>query len=181
MIVSDKNLLKNFTEDFCNIVNSVCKYAIVSGYVAISTGRSRGTEDIDIIIEKLSFEDFKKLNNLLLDKFEVLETDDVKDMYERLNENINIRYVYKNSILPNMEVKFAKDKLDLSVLHNREKILISDVDVFFGPISSNIAFKETILTSQKDKEDTKHLREIFQNEINEDEINYFKKLILKYR
>lgn len=30
MITFDKNLLKNFTEDFCNIVDKFCKYAIVS-------------------------------------------------------------------------------------------------------------------------------------------------------
>lgn len=44
MIVDDKNLLKKFTEDFCYIVEKYSKYAIVLGYVAISTGRSRGTE-----------------------------------------------------------------------------------------------------------------------------------------
>lgn len=67
MITFDKNLLKNFTEDFCNIVDKFCKYAIVSGYVAISTGRSRGNEDIDIILENLPFEKeinyFKELIN----------------------------------------------------------------------------------------------------------------------
>ena len=59
--------------------------------------------------------------------------------------------------------------------------MISDVDVYFGPISSNIAFKETILTSQKDKEDAIHLREIFGSEIDEKDVDYFKNLIKKYR
>ena len=52
--VSNKTILDEFTEDFCKVVNSHCKYIICSGFVAISHGRSRGTEDMDMIIEKLS-------------------------------------------------------------------------------------------------------------------------------
>ena len=53
MKVSDINLLNKFTKDFCNIVEKYCKYVVVSGFMAIATGRSRGTEDIDIIIERI--------------------------------------------------------------------------------------------------------------------------------
>lgn len=49
MLVSDKNLIFSFTEKFCNIVNNFTDYAIVSGLTAIACGRTRGTEDIDII------------------------------------------------------------------------------------------------------------------------------------
>lgn len=114
-------------------------------------------------------------------KFETLETDNIDEIYERLNEKTNVRYVYKNTLIPNMEIKFVKDELDKAVILNRENIEISDVNVWFGPISSNIAFKETILSSQKDKEDAIHLREIFSEEIIEEEIDYFKDLIIKYR
>lgn len=181
MIVNDKNILKRFTSDFCQIAEKFTKYMIVSEYVAISTGRSRGTEDIDIIIEKLNFEDFKKFHKELLNKFESLETDDVKEIYERLTEGTNIRYVYKNTLLPNMEVKFVKDDVDKAGLINRVKLPLTELDIWFGPISSTIAFKETILTSKKDKEDAIHLRETFTGEIDEKEVNYFKRLILKYR
>lgn len=36
-------------------------YVIVSGYVAILTGRSRATEDIDIVIERLSLKNERQL------------------------------------------------------------------------------------------------------------------------
>jgi hypothetical protein len=34
---------------------------IVSGYVAILLGRARASEDVDVIIPRITFSDFKKL------------------------------------------------------------------------------------------------------------------------
>ena len=45
----------------------------------------------------------------------------------------------------------------------------------------NVAFKEEYLKSDKDKEDAKHLRKIYQDQINEDEINKIKEMIKKLR
>ena len=180
--VNDINILSKFTTDFCNIVKKHCKYVVISGFTAIATGRTRGTEDIDIIIPKLDKNSFLKLHNDLLDKFEVLETDCFEEVFERLDKDkSNIRYVYKSKLLPNIELKFVKDLVDEAAIQNRIKIPLTKLDIWFGPIESNIAFKETILTSEKDKEDAKHLRETFENEISEVNIKYFKDLIIKYR
>ena len=51
--VDDKTILDKFVEDFVKVIEKYCKYIIVSGFVAIAHGRSRGTEDIDMIIEKI--------------------------------------------------------------------------------------------------------------------------------
>jgi len=62
--VSDKNLLNQFTADFVKVLDkNKVTYAIVSGFVAISHGRARGTEDIDIIIERISLQKFEELHN----------------------------------------------------------------------------------------------------------------------
>ena len=61
-----KNILDKFCIDFCKVVEKHCKYIIVSGFVAISSGRIRGTEDIDMIIEKLDIEKFKQLHKDLI-------------------------------------------------------------------------------------------------------------------
>lgn len=179
--VEDINILNKFTTDFCKIVEKHCKYIVVSGFTAISTGRTRGTEDIDIIIPKLNKKLFFKLHNDLLKKFEVLETNEFEEVYQKLKEGSNVRYIYINQLLPNMELKFAKDKIDETGLLNRIKIKLTNLDIWFAPIESNIAFKETILQSEKDKEDALHLRETFESIIDEDIIKYFKKLINDYR
>ena len=45
--VSDRNILDEVCTKFCKILERHCKYIVVSGFVAISSGRTRGTEDID--------------------------------------------------------------------------------------------------------------------------------------
>ena len=56
------NALDKLTIDFTSILNKLeIKYVLVSGYVSILFGRSRSSEDIDIIMEKISIERFKRL------------------------------------------------------------------------------------------------------------------------
>jgi hypothetical protein len=55
--VSDGNILRKFCIDFCKILEKHCIYIIVLGFVAIASGRVRGTEDIDMIIQ-----DYQKRN-----------------------------------------------------------------------------------------------------------------------
>ncbi len=176
--VHDSQFLKRFTEDFCAIVQKHCKYVIVSGYLAISSGRSRGTEDVDIIIPRLPFELFEKLHLDLLEKFSLYTLDnlDLKEAYTYLEENMNIRYVYKGSIIPNMEVKFAKNKIDFDNIAQRIKIPLTNTDVFFAPIECAIAYKE-YLGSQKDIEDANHLSKVYAESISESKISYYRKLI----
>ena len=46
--------LDKFVIDFLEIIIKHTNYVLISGYVSILFGRSRGTEDVDIIIPKLS-------------------------------------------------------------------------------------------------------------------------------
>lgn len=176
--VPDINILNKFAEDFCEVVNKYAKYVVVSGFVAISHGRSRGTEDIDIIIEELPFDKFEKMHNDLICKgFECIFPLDIKEIYRYLESKINVRYTWKKMELPNMEVKFAKDEIDRMQLETRKKIEFTDVDVYFPKIEEAIAFKEEFLGSNKDIEDAKHLRIIYMNRLDEKYISEFKKLI----
>ena len=59
--IKDKSLLDKFCIDFCKIVERHTPYIIVSGFLAIASGRIRGTEDIDMIIPRLSPTLFSKL------------------------------------------------------------------------------------------------------------------------
>ncbi len=181
--ISEKNILDLFVEDFCEVVEKHCKYIICSGFVAIAHGRTRGTEDIDMIIEKLSLEDFLKLHKDLMKKrFECMQSDKGEIVYrDYLIEGNSIRYTRKGEFLPEMELKFAKDELDEEQLDSRQKIPFTKLDIYFSSIEGNIAFKEEFLKAEKDLEDAQHLRIIYEGKIDEDKIELIKDKIRKLR
>ena len=181
--VKDKTILDEFVEDFCKVVSRHVLYIICSGFVAIAHGRSRGTEDIDMIIEKVGFEKFNELHNDLVNSgFECMQSPDSKVIYyDYLIKGDSVRYTRKQEFLPEMEIKFAKDKLDEEQLKTRTKLPFTELNVYFSCIEGNIAFKEELLKADKDIEDAKHLRIIYEGKINEDEIKRIKKDIRDIR
>ena len=77
--INDKTILDKFVEDFCKVVERHVKYVICSGFVAIAHGRTRGTEDIDMIIEKMGLKGFIKLHeDLVKNGFICIHADDSK-------------------------------------------------------------------------------------------------------
>jgi len=81
-ILFDRELseLDEFVIKFVNILDkNKINYVLVSGYIAILFGRSRETEDIDIILEKISFEKFNFLWNEIQKEFECLNTSSPKE------------------------------------------------------------------------------------------------------
>jgi len=178
--VSDRTILDEFAEKFCEIAEKYVKYIICSGFVSIAHGRSRGTEDIDMIIERIPIEIFINLHkNLEKAGFECMQSDNPKIIYEEyLMNGDSIRYTFgEGGIPPEMEVKFAKDILDEEQLKTRKKLPFTGLDIYFSSIESNIAFKEELLKSDKDIEDARHLRIIYKEEINEEIINKIKRNI----
>jgi len=182
--ISDKGILNQFVSDFVTVLDRLrISYIIVSGFVAISHGRSRGTEDVDIIIERLSSEKFSELNlGLVKAGFECLQGKNARSLFnDYLEENLSIRYVRSGAFVPEMEVKFAKDSLDEEQLKNKVRLPLTGLPFWFSSIETNIAFKEELLKSEKDLEDARHLRVIYSEKLNKIEIKRLKKLIQKYR
>jgi hypothetical protein len=181
--VSDRTILDKFVTEFCRVLEKHVKYAIVSGFVAIAHGRARGTEDIDIIIEKLDKQGFKKLHgDLKKHVFICMQSDNTDDLYdEYLSEFSSIRYTWKDRPLPEIELKLAKDKLDYMQIQERIKYPMTGLDVWFSSIESNIAFKEEYLKSDKDIEDANYLRIIYEGKLNAEKIRQIKRLIRQMR
>ncbi|MFH0713617.1 MAG: hypothetical protein V1722_04145 [Candidatus Micrarchaeota archaeon] len=182
-LISDRNILDDVCIKFCSVLERHCEYIVVSGYVAISTGRSRGTEDIDIITQKISLSDFLTLHYALeKEGFECVQSNDPTHIYTLyLADNLPVRYILKNQVLPEIELKMAKDILDEMQLKERIKIPITGLPVWFSSVEYNLAFKEELLKSDKDLEDALHLRRVFEGQINEEKINSIKQLIIKLR
>jgi len=179
--VDDRNILDRFTEDFAEIVEKYCKYIVVSGFVAISHGRARGTDDIDMIIERLDRTRFVLLHNDLINSgFECIQTESPEKAFDYLDEGISLRYVSKGEFLPEMELKFAKDELDEYQIKKRKKYPLTGTNLYFSSIECNIAFKEELLKSPKDLSDADHLRKVYP-EADENEITRIKLEIKRLR
>lgn len=181
--VDDRNILDKFAEKVCSIIDKHVRYIVVSGFVAISHGKRRATEDIDMIIDKMPLEDFEKMHKDLVEEdFECLQSSRVREIYNYLEKGDSIRYVRAGTFLPpEMEIKFSKDEIDELQLDTRKKLPFTGLDIWFSSIEMNIAFKEELLKSDKDKEDAKHLRIIYKDEIDEDFINEIKSKIKRLR
>lgn len=176
-IVIDKELTKldKFVLDFIKILNKLkIGYVIVSGYVSILLGRSRATEDVDILLPKLSFEEFEELYKNL-GNFECVDTD-IKDAYESLKEGSNARFFKKGTFIPNIEIKFTKNELDEYILKNKHDIIIKKELFHISPLYLQIPYK-LFLGSEKDIEDARFLYQMFKDKMNTKEfISNMKKL-----
>lgn len=183
--IDNKTILDKFAEDFTRIVEKYCKYIIVSGFVAIAHGRSRGTEDIDMIIERIPIDKFASLHNeLIKNNYICIQSDNAYKIYnDYLNSGLCVRYVINNEgyFPPEMEIKLAKDELDEYQIKTRQKLPFTGLDIYFSSIEMNIAFKEELLKSDKDMEDARHLRIIYKDKTNEKEIENIKKKIKTLR
>jgi hypothetical protein len=181
-IVSNRNILDNFSIEFSKIVEKYTDYIIVSGFVAIASGRLRGTEDIDMVIKKISKEKFCDLHKNLEKKgFICVQSDNCNEIYDYLNDKSSVRYTYKNKPVPEMEIKFEKDALDELQFKTKTKLPLTGLSLWFSSINMNIAFKEELLKSDKDIEDSIHLRKVYNELIDENEIKKIKQLIKRLR
>ena len=144
-------------------------YVIVSGYVSIITGRSRATEDIDLLVPRMDFNEFEILwKRLHENNFECLNTENIKSSYNLWQEHA-IRFARKGTGVPNMEFKMIKNDIERYSFENKIRIPLKGKELWISPIEMQIAFKLS-LGSEKDIEDAKHLYELFKDKIDKDEL-----------
>ena len=150
-------------------------YVIVSGYIAIFFGRIRGTEDIDILLNKMDRKQIEELHGRLLKSgFEpVNNIEDAKEAYELLSEGSSLRYAEKGTWAPNFELKFVKKPLDRQTIDNRIKVTFNTkYSMYMSPIELHVAFK-LWLGSDKDYEDARYIYNIFKAYIDVKKLNGF--------
>ena len=168
------NTLDKFVIDFTSLLNrlDIC-YVIVSGYVTILFGRSRVSEDVDIIVERIEFDKFEKLWDALKKDFVCINAKEAKEAFGRyLQAGVALRFAKKNRFIPNIEFKFPKISLDLWTLRERKKVLLNNHEIFISPLELQIPFK-LYLGSEKDIEDAKYLYNLFKNNIDTNVLNEF--------
>jgi hypothetical protein len=165
MDISIKNKITSkldvYVIDFINVLKKYVDYVVVSGYVSILFGRSRGTEDIDIMIMKIGFDTFIKLHRELIEKnYWFLNADNPTELYGMLDNKLAIRVAAKDTVIPNIEIKFVKNALDITALNEHRVAKIGNESINISPIELQIAFK-LYLGSDKDIEDAVYLYDIF--------------------
>jgi len=159
-IILDKvlNNLDKFVWSFVRLLGD--NYVIVSGYVSIITGRSRATEDVDLLVPHIDFDNFEILwNKITKEGFECINTPNVKDAFEMFGQNA-IRFAYSGKAVPNIEFKQMSGEIHDYSFNNKLKLFMGDKIFFIFPIEMQIAYKLN-LGSQKDLEDAKHLYDLF--------------------
>lgn len=182
-IIIDRNLdeLDFFVKDFLEVLKKHSDYLIVSGFVSISTGRTRGTEDVDILIPKPSKEKFSEIfNDLIKNNFWCYQGDSIDSVFPYVQDITNIRFAKKDNLFPNMEVIFIDKtrKAKFYEFTHPQKIKIKNFEFKIPPIEFEILYKELVLAGKKDFEDAKHLRVFFKNILNENKFTECKKVIL---
>ncbi len=171
--------LDKFVIDFTKILLDLrIDYVLISGYVAILFGRNRESEDIDLFIEKLTYEKFKSLWQSLQEEFECITTFDMKDAYENyLNTKHAIRFSYKGKFIPNIEVKFPKIELDDWTLKNKLNVYLNGNLLLVSKIELQIAYKLFLSSEEgdKDMEDAKFLYVLFSDKLDKELLIQFNK------
>lgn len=163
----DKELndLDIFTREFVDVLDRLrIKYVLISGYVAILFGRSRGSEDIDIFIEPLDNKRFRELWHTLIEEFDCVNAFSADEGFDFLKDKSPIRFSKKGIYVPNMEVSFPKDYDERWTFEHRKKVVMNGKTLFISPLETQIAYK-LYLGSQKDIEDAIHLYTLFKTHL----------------
>ena len=174
------NALDEFTLSFLRVLERHTRYVLVSGYVSILFGRSRMSEDVDIIIPAVDQDAFHRLHQDVLHEFWCLNSADEHELFDLLASRHSIRYARKEQVIPNMEVRFARNPIDDVCLRDALEVHVGDQRLSVSPIELQIVYKELVLCSPKDREDALHLREVFAGHLDAKRLEQFQRLVRRY-
>jgi len=172
----DEDVL-TFTQvlDDCNVA-----YVIVSGYVAILTGRSRSTEDIDVILESLSESETELLISELNERGYWGMAMPLEEMYSMLSEGSRIRIAEEGEMYPNFETWFVSNDVEREALSNPLTVEFDEGQIEISPLELQIAYKLRLAQaadslSGKDFEDALHLYLTFEERFNTEQLETYVK------
>ena len=173
--------LDYFTLDFIRILEKYTNYVLVSGYISILLGRSRASEDVDILVPKIDSIKLNSLYNELIDNgFICLNANDAKSISNYLNDEMAVRFSKKGTIIPNIEFKIIKNKFEEIALKNSIKVKLTEGILKISPLELQIAFKQEVLKSPKDFEDARHIEKIAEKYLDKKMIEGYKESLREF-
>lgn len=174
------NKLDQLIIDIVEIIRKYSSYVIVGGYVSILFGRSRMSEDIDVLIPYIPREKFVQLYiDILENNFWCLNSESVDDNYSLLIDEHAIRLTRKDWVIPNVELRCITDEIDELTFKTRMKVNLPSITLEVSRPEISIHYKRYFLKSDKDIEDAIHLEEIFKDQIDHDLIRRCQEIINK--
>ncbi len=175
----DKELseLDKFAISFCKAISKHTKYVIVSGYVSILLGRTRASEDIDMLIPEIGKKKWVKIYSALEKEGYYCLNADTREAHSLLEDGIAARFAPKGQVIPNMEILFAKSRIQKLALETSITVFIGNDKIAVSNLELQIVYKEKVLGSPKDMEDARHLRRILETSINLQKIKEYEGII----
>lgn len=153
-------------------------YVVVSGYVAILTGRARSTEDVDIVLDPLDDAEVEALANALDEAGYWGMAMPLDEMASILADGDRFRVAERDELFPNFECWFASNPVEQEALSSAIVAELGDHEVRISPIELQIAYKlrlarEVGTTQGKDFEDALHLHVTFEGQFDEDALESY--------
>lgn len=178
-LVIDKspNDLDSLVLDVVDVLDEVgIEHSIVSGYVAVLLGRSRATEDIDVVTERFDEATADELADELSDAGYWGAAMPLDGMYETLDDDLPVRVAEEGHRVPNVELKFAVDEYDRTSLERTVTVRLGDEELTIGSLELQIAYKLG-MGAEKDFEDALYLYRMLEPNLNTRELEeYVEKL-----
>lgn len=107
------------------VEESGVKYVVVAGYTAILFGRGRRSDDIDFIIEEIDEDVFVGIcrrawkAGFTLMQGDIGVEESVRRVYRSyLAEGYSVRFMYRDTVLPNVEINLARTEAHRYALDN---------------------------------------------------------------
>ncbi len=172
--------LDRFVKDFLEVLQNHSCHLIVSGFVSISSGRTRGTEDVDVLVPVMGKSKFIELfKNLQESGFWCYQGETAEEVYDYFKELSSIRFARTDELFPNMEVIPIDEtrKAKFFEFNHPQKMRVQDFEFNIPPIEFEIMYKEMVLKGKKDIEDARHLRVMFSELINKGKFKEYELVI----
>ncbi|PSP49442.1 hypothetical protein BRC75_03690 [Halobacteriales archaeon QH_7_69_31] len=135
------------------------EYSVVSGYVAVLFGRSRATEDIDVITERFDEGTADELATRLQEAGYWGSAMPLDDLRETLADDLPVRIAEDGHRVPNVELKFASDEHDRTSLDDAIHVRLGGETIRVGSLEFQIAYKLD-MGARRDYEDALYLHEV---------------------
>ena len=178
-VVKEVHEIDAFVLKTMSILSKYTDYVIVSGYVAIFFGRSRGSEDVDMFIKEMSKERFVAMYQEFVRNGFEFSIDAPEELYEEyLTKGLPVGVWEKDLPLLRLDMKLPKTRSQHMLFTDRIKVFFSTTFLWIASIESTIAYKEEIARSEKDLLDAKHLRVVFAG-LDDQKIDKYKQLFMR--